>query len=350
MKRVLLLFVLCLTYTGLVFGQARPGSQSTIVAPAESTSAPADTSADMNKANDTIADSQQVINEIMKISARSIPTSMLAKAQGLVIVPSMVKGGFVAGGAYGRGVFLTRQPGQPWNPPTFISMANGSVGFQVGVQSTDVILVFCTKRSVDAFTSGKFTLGVDAAVAAGPVGRQASAGTDLTLTAEVYSYSRSRGLFLGAAIDGGVLNIDTQTTNQYYGTPGTPIPAPAATLLQTINNYSGLSNNQTESAIAPPVTGAVAAPNQAAETLKPQLADAYKALLPMLDPQWQSYLALPAEVYTPAGSPLPAAQAMQEAYNHYQAVSSNEQYKALFTKTEFQKVAQLLDQYIRTVK
>lgn len=340
-------FVLLTQTSILLYGQGGSSAGGTVIPPASAgeygvaapTGAP-QTPVDAAKLNDTISDSLLVINEIMQISAKSIPTNMLARAQGLVIVPSMVKGGFVAGGAYGRGVFLTRQPNGPWSAPTFISMANGSVGFQVGIQSTDVVLVFCTKRSVDSFLNGKFTLGVDAAVAAGPIGRQASAGTDLALTSEVYSYSRSRGLFLGAAIDGGVLNINKEETARFYGAPGSPLPPQAAALVQAINNYSGLTAN-------PAPQGAPASPTE--EALKPQLAEAYKNLMPLLDDQWKAYLAIPPEFYAPMGTPLPTTEKVQHAIQNYQAVAANQQYKALYSRAEFQQVIQLLNQYMQII-
>ena len=298
---------------------------------------------EFDKCNADINDSLQVLNEIMQIPMKSIPESMLNRAEGLVIIPNMVKGGFGVGGAFGRGVFLTRQPGG-WSRPTFISMAKGSFGVQVGFSSTDIVLVFCSKRSIEQFAEGKLTLGVDAAVAAGPVGRQAEAGTDLTFTSEVYSYSRARGVFLGAAIDGGVLNMDNDLTRRYYGVPNAPLPPPAAALVKALNNYSGIPNRpfaqQQE-----PISGTPIYSGPSLEVLRPQLVAAYNNLNPLLDPQWKKFLALPPEFYTPPHSPLPPRSAVVKTLNNYRSVASNEKYQALASKPQFQTMFQLLLQW-----
>ena len=125
-------------------------------------------------------------------------------AAGVAVIPHVVKAGFVFDGRFGRGVVLARQPDGTWSNPIFLTLAGGGVGWQVGVESTDVILVFKTRESLDRLMGGKdkITLGADVAVAAGPVGRQAEAATDAQLKAEIFSYSRSRGLFLGAFAGG----------------------------------------------------------------------------------------------------------------------------------------------------
>ena len=300
---------------------------------------------EMEKATSSIADSLQVINEIMQIPVKAIPDSMLKRAEGLVIIPNMIKGSFGVGGAYGQGVLMTRLPGGQWGRPTFISMAKGSFGFQAGVSSTDIVLVFCTKRSIEQFSEGKLTLGVDAAVAAGPVGRQAEAGTDLTLTSEVYSYSRARGVFLGAAIDGGVLNVNMDLTNRYYAAAGSQLPPAALSLMRALNNYSGVPNPTlapTESAPAPVYAG------PSLEVLRPQIAAAFNQLNPLLDSQWKKYLALPPEFFTPERSPLPSKEKFIQVLDHYHAVVNNEQYSALTRRPEFQTLYQLLNQWLKS--
>lgn len=159
-----------------------------------------------------------VLQEIHQIPEQTVPPKLLRDAEGIAIIPAVVKVGVVIGGRYGKGVVSVRKADKSWSNPLFLSVKGGSVGWQIGAQSTDVILVFKTKRSLDGILKGKFTLGADAAVAAGPVGRTASAATDVQLKAEVYSYSRSRGLFAGIALDGAKLTIEEEDNREYYGT------------------------------------------------------------------------------------------------------------------------------------
>jgi lipid-binding SYLF domain-containing protein len=130
----------------------------------------------------------------------------------------MIKGGFILGVNYGRGVLHVRNPDRTWSAPTMVTMGGGSVGFQVGVQSADILLVFATPRSLNGVLQGqKVTLGADASVAAGPVGVQANAGTDARLGAEIYSYARSRGLFMGVSLGGADLSVDNNANAVLYG-------------------------------------------------------------------------------------------------------------------------------------
>ena len=142
----------------------------------------------------------QVLNEALGSPDQFVPSRLLERAYGIAVVPDVTKIAFFFGGRRGNGVLVARDPNGHFSDPVFVNLTGGSFGFQWGVQSTDVILVFTTKRSIDRIASGQLTLGADASVAAGPVGRAASAGTDPTLSAEVYSYSRSRGLFAGVAL------------------------------------------------------------------------------------------------------------------------------------------------------
>jgi len=163
-----------------------------------------------------------VLDKVMLVPEQSIPQSMLRDAQAVAVIPGVVKAGLVVGGRFGRGLISVRQANGVWSNPSFITLAGGSFGFQFGVTSTDVVLVFRTRRGVDGIVNGKFTLGADAAVAAGPVGRNAQALTDGQLKAEIYSYSRSRGLFAGVALDGTVLAIDHRSNRAIYGQKITP--------------------------------------------------------------------------------------------------------------------------------
>lgn len=164
----------------------------------------------------------RVLREIMESPDRRIPRELLRDAEAVAVIPDVVKAGFVIGGRHGRGLIAVRGADGAFSNPSFVRLTGGSVGFQAGVQSTDVILVFRTRRGVDGVVNGKFTLGADAAVAAGPVGRNAAMATDALLKAEIYSYSRSRGLFAGVALDGAVLAIDHDANARAYGRGVTP--------------------------------------------------------------------------------------------------------------------------------
>ena len=164
-----------------------------------------------------LVDATEVVDQLLRIPEQSIPPSLLRSAYGVAVIPSVIKAGFVVGARYGKGVLVVRQDDGGWSNPAFVRMTGGSIGWQAGAQSTDIILVFKTRRSVDGITKGKMTLGADASVAAGPVGRHTGIATDLKLQAEVYSYSRSRGLFAGIALEGAGITIDHKANAAYYG-------------------------------------------------------------------------------------------------------------------------------------
>ncbi len=164
----------------------------------------------------------RVLKEIMMAPDRAIPKDLLQKAHAIVVVPDVIKAGFVVGGRHGEGLISVKTRDGTWSNPCFVRLTGGSVGFQAGVSSTDVVLVFRTQRGVDSIVHGKFTLGADASAAAGPVGRSAQASTDAQLKAEIYSYSRARGLFAGAALDGTALTIDDEANEAVYGEGVTP--------------------------------------------------------------------------------------------------------------------------------
>jgi lipid-binding SYLF domain-containing protein len=164
----------------------------------------------------------RVLKEIMMAPDKAIPKDLLQNAHAIAVVPDVIKAGFVVGGRHGDGLISVKTRDGTWSNPSFVSLTGGSVGFQAGVSSTDVVLVFRTQRGVDSIVHGKFTLGADASAAAGPVGRSATASTDAQLKAEIYSYSRSRGLFAGAALDGSALTIDNDANQAVYGEGVTP--------------------------------------------------------------------------------------------------------------------------------
>lgn len=167
-----------------------------------------------------IEDCVDVVKAIRAIPEEGIPPMLLKDAQGIMIIPGVIKVGFVIGGRYGTGILTVRDEKGNWTDPVFIKIAGGSLGWQIGAESTDLILVFKTKRSVDGILKGKFTLGANASVAAGPVGRSAEGATDVTLETEIYSYSRSRGLFAGVALNGAALTIDDDANALFYARKG----------------------------------------------------------------------------------------------------------------------------------
>ncbi|HQW80766.1 MAG: lipid-binding SYLF domain-containing protein [Rhodanobacteraceae bacterium] len=175
-----------------------------------------------DKEDERAQNAARVLSEIMAAPDKRVPAHLIEKAEAIAVIPDVVKAGLVLGGRRGKGLIAVRSPDGTWSNPSFVSITGGSIGFQAGVQSTDVVLVFRSRRGVDQIVNGKFTLGADAAVAAGPVGRNAQASTDTQLKAEIYSYSRSRGLFAGVALDGSVLSIDHDSNQSAYGRNMTP--------------------------------------------------------------------------------------------------------------------------------
>ncbi len=159
----------------------------------------------------------RVLKEVMQAPDKAIPRDLLREAHAIAVVPDVIKAGLVIGGRHGNGLIAVKTRDGTWSNPSFVSMTGGSLGFQAGVSSTDVILVFRTQRGVESIVHGKFTLGADASAAAGPVGRSAQASTDAQLKAEIYSYSRARGLFAGAALDGTAIRIDNEANQAVYG-------------------------------------------------------------------------------------------------------------------------------------
>ncbi|HSD15859.1 MAG TPA: lipid-binding SYLF domain-containing protein [Thermomonas sp.] len=164
----------------------------------------------------------RVVEQIQAIPESSIPDRLLDEAKGIVVVPDTIKAGFMIGGRRGLGLMSVKTADGTWSNPVFIKLAGASFGLQAGLQSADVILVFRSQRGLDSIVNGKITLGADAGVAAGPVGRNAAAATDGQLKAEIWSWSRARGLFAGIALDGAVLSIDNGANTSAYGNGTTP--------------------------------------------------------------------------------------------------------------------------------
>ena len=163
-----------------------------------------------------VADAADVLDQLLRIPERSIPPALLSHAYAVAVIPNVVKVGFGVGARRGHGIIVVRQDDNSWSNPAFITMTGGSIGWQVGAQSTDVILVFRTRKGVERIANGKFTLGADASVAAGPVGRHTSVATDIRFQAEVVSYSRSRGLFAGVAFEGAGITMNRKSNTAFY--------------------------------------------------------------------------------------------------------------------------------------
>jgi lipid-binding SYLF domain-containing protein len=166
-----------------------------------------------------VIDATDVLDQLLMIPEQGIPSRLLGRAHAIAVIPSVWKVGFVAGVRRGKGILVVRQADNTWSNPAFITLTGGSFGFQAGAQTSDIILVFKNRASVDRIASGKLTLGADASVAAGPVGRSAEASTDITFRSEVYSYSRSRGIFAGVALHGAGMTMDRKANAAFYGNP-----------------------------------------------------------------------------------------------------------------------------------
>ncbi|MBS0014015.1 MAG: lipid-binding SYLF domain-containing protein [Desulfobacterales bacterium] len=175
--------------------------------------------ADNSREVKIIQNSIEVLEDLRAIPENRIPPALLGEAEAIAVIPSVYKLGFIIGGRYGSGVVAVRDDAGNWNNPFFIKLYGGSIGWQIGAQSTDLVLVFKSRKAIDQIKNGRFTVGADASVAAGPVGRQAGAATDVTLKSEIYSYSRSRGAFAGLSLEGAALQTDhTATWNLYEET------------------------------------------------------------------------------------------------------------------------------------
>jgi SH3 domain-containing YSC84-like protein 1 len=197
-------------------------------------------------AAERLHDAADVFNEVMATPDKGIPQDLLAKAQCIVIVPGVKKAAFVVGGEYGRGFAVCRKE-TGWGAPGAVRMEGGSVGFQIGASSTDLIMLVRNKRGMEDLMKDKFTLGADASVAAGPVGRTAGANTDAMMTAEILAWSRTKGLFGGVSVAGSTLRNDLDENEQLYGRKlnnrevlmtGLPRPPAAEELIHSLDRYS----------------------------------------------------------------------------------------------------------------
>lgn len=202
-----------------------------------------------SKVQDRFTRSEQVLEEMTHTADKSLPKGMLDKSRCVAVVPSLKKGGLGVGARFGHGFVTCRRGGTgAWGPVSSFKIAGGNFGFQIGLQSVDVILLFVNQRGVEKLLKDQFTLGGDASIAAGPVGRTSEAGTDVALRSEIYSYARSRGLFAGIALDGARMYPDGDVNKDLYGreikpediliTPKVGIPAAAQRLIGVLDKYS----------------------------------------------------------------------------------------------------------------
>jgi len=195
MKRHLLLTLLVVSLCSLIFAQDQEKE---------------------SKASDRVQAAADVLNEIQAAPDSGIPQEILGSAQCVAVVPSMLKGGFIVGGRYGRGLASCRTP-KGWSAPAFFTLEGGSFGFQIGGQAVDLVMLIMNDNGMKHLLSSKFELGADASVAAGPVGRHAEGNTDWTMRAQVLTYSRARGVFAGVSLDGAVVRQDKNSTREFYG-------------------------------------------------------------------------------------------------------------------------------------
>lgn len=166
-----------------------------------------------------VADATTVFTEIMDAGDHAIPGSILGKAEGVAIFPSTIKAGLIVGGQRGRGIMSVRGESGTWSAPAFLTLTGGSIGLQIGAQATDLILVIMNRRGLENLVRNQFKVGADAGVAAGPVGRDAQASTDIQMRAQILSYSRARGLFAGVTINGSTIRQDKDANGRFYGKP-----------------------------------------------------------------------------------------------------------------------------------
>jgi lipid-binding SYLF domain-containing protein len=201
---------------------------------------------------DRLDRSAQVFPEVMSTPDKGIPQDLLNRSQCVIILPDLKKAAFVVGGEYGRGYAVCRKAGGPgWGAPAAVRLEGGSVGFQIGGSSTDVIMLVMNRAGMDKLTQDKFTLGADASVAAGPVGRTANAKTDVKMDAEILAWSRSKGLFAGVSLNGATLRPDTDSNEKLFGKKLTnheilmgniAPPAGAHPLISELNKFSSVAD------------------------------------------------------------------------------------------------------------
>jgi lipid-binding SYLF domain-containing protein len=202
---------------------------------------------------DRVESAATVLDEIMAAPDKAIPERVIDNAKCIAVIPSMLKGGFVVGGAFGRGIASCRTE-KGWTAPAFFVLEGGSVGFQIGGQAVDVVMLIMNDHGMKSLLNSKFKLGADASVAAGPVGRQAEGSTDITMRAEILTYSRARGIFAGVTLNGASVRQDRDATRDFYGRMvnyrtllqgGKDSPESAQPWITALNRYAGGATTNT---------------------------------------------------------------------------------------------------------
>ncbi len=179
--------------------------------------------------HDRIIQASEVLKKMLNLPENAIPPILFKRAEAIAVIPATYKLGFILGVRYGNGLLCVKDDRGVWGNPIFISLAGGSLGFQIGASQSDIVLVFKNKRSISGLISSKFSLGIDASVAAGPVGREASVASDLFLESEVYTYAISKGLYAGISLSGSSIMVDELANKHFYGEDVSPT--------DIINNY-----------------------------------------------------------------------------------------------------------------
>lgn len=227
------------------------------------------------KEENRVHDATDTLDQIMRIPEKAIPPALLSRAYAVAVIPKVIKIGFGIGARRGKGILVVRNNDRTWSNPSFVTLTGGSFGFQVGAQSTDIILVFKTRASVDGINNGQFTLGADASAAAGPVGRHTAVATDWKFQSEVYSYSRSRGLFAGVSLEGASISMDRKANAAFYGSASMSVDKIFASsgnaAPQSANNFVQVLSEQTQRLPMRPGTGAGVASASRDETPKPKV-------------------------------------------------------------------------------
>lgn len=226
MSRLIVLFVILVAIFAAANGQRKP-KPATQTAPASAPEPPLPRGNDMKEGTSQAQKAAKVFGEIMGTPDKGIPADLLNKAECVAVFPTVVKAGFIVGGKAGRGVASCRTP-SGWSAPAYLEIKGGSFGLQVGGQATDVVLLFMNTNGLKKLVNNKVELGADASIAAGPVGREAAASTDASMSAEILSYSRSKGLFAGISLKGSVVSADKSDMEDTYGKTVTALQVLAA--------------------------------------------------------------------------------------------------------------------------